>query len=227
MSTAVRVKCRARKSDGVTPCRAWAVAGRSVCWAHGGASPAPGPSHPNFRHGRYSRVVPRGIRSLYEAGLRDPELLAMTDEMAVLDARAGELLARIGTGESAERWKQVREAMRVVLSFQAQGDGENTEEAISELSKLIFASDDYEGWGEIVRVYDARRKISNTERARRQAAEASISAAQVMALMSSLSAIIVGHVADPQARTLIAEDIRRLMSREGLSSGNEIEAEAL
>lgn len=211
-----RLRCQAKRADGSgRHCGAWAVRGRRVCYVHGGATPAPGPGHPNFKHGRYSKVVPRGIASLYHAGLTDPRLLEMNDELAILDARHAQLLNRVGSGESEGRWKLVQDSMRDVLSFQAQGDDENMAEAIGELSKAIFAGSDYESWREIMAVVDARRKVANTERARLQAAQQTITTAQLMAMMGALSGIINSRVTDPVLKSEIADDIRRLMLREG------------
>lgn len=210
-----KVRCKARKSDGKTHCSAWAVRGRFVCRVHGGASPAPGPNHPNFKHGRYSKVVPPGIAPLYHAGLADPRLLEMNDELALLDGRAAQLINRVKTGESEGRWQQAQEAMRVVLSFSAQGDEENTTEAIGELSKILFAGSDYDAWREVLTVWDLRRRVSNTERSRLQAAQQTVTIAQLMGFVGALSGIINSRIADSVTRAEIAEDIRRLLSREG------------
>lgn len=214
-------KCEAKRRDG-QPCTHWAIRGRKVCRMHGGASPAPGPNHPAWKHGRYSTVVPRGIKNLYHMGRNDPNILEMLDELAILDARAAELLARVASGESEERWNQAREALRVVLSFQAQDDTENTVEAIGELSKIMFAANDYEPWRELQAIVDLRRKVANTERSRLVAAHQTVTVAQLLAFVASVSSIIVGRVTDPVLRSQIAEDIRRLISREGYGSETQV-----
>jgi len=187
-------------------------------------SPAPGPGHPSFRSGRYSKVVPREIASLYHAGLSDPNILEMNDELAVLGARTGQLMERARHGESESRWRDVQEAMRVVLSFEAQGDSENLSEAISELSKLVFAKNDYEGWREIMAVIDLRRRVASTERSRLQAAQQTVTVAQLLGFAGAISGIINSRIVDPVARAEIADDIRRLLTREG--HGTELPAVA-
>lgn len=210
------IKCHAHRSDGSgRPCGAWAVRGRRVCRKHGGSSPAPGPGHPAFKHGRYSTVVPREIASLYQAGLRDPNILEMTDELAILGARTGQLMDRARLGESEARWNDVREAMRVVLSFQAQGDDENLQEAIGELSKLVFAKTDHEGWREILSVIDLRRKISSVETVRLKAAQQTVTVAQLLGFAGAVAGIVNSRISDPVARSQIADDLRRLLTREG------------
>jgi hypothetical protein len=180
-------------------------------------SPAAGPGHPAFKHGRYSRVIPKEIASLYHSGLSDPNILEMTDELALLGARTGQLMERTRLGESEARWDNAREAMRVVLSFQAQGDSENLEEALSELSKVIFAKTDHEGWREVLSVIDLRRKISSVERARLQAAQQVVTVAQLLGFAGAVAGIVNSRISDPVARSQIADDIRRLLTREGHS----------
>lgn len=214
--TPQNLRCQAKRANGSGEhCGAWAVRGRRVCKMHGGLTPAPGPGHPAYKHGRYSKVTPRGIAALYHAGLSDPRLLEMNDELALLDARAAQLLNRAATGESEARWTLVQEAMRAVLSFQAQGDADNLDDAIGELGKLVFAGSDYDAWREVIAVIDARRKVANTERSRLQAAQQTITIAQLMAMMAALSGIINSRVTDPVLKSEIADDIRRLLMREG------------
>jgi len=162
-------------------------------------------------------VIPREISGLYHAGLSDPNILEMTDELAVLGARTGQLMERAKLGESEARWNEAREAMRVVLSFEAQGDSENLSEAIGELSKIIFAKTDHEGWREIMAVVDLRRKIASVERARLQAAQQTVTLAQLLGFAGAVAGIVNSRVTDPVTRTQIADDMRRLLTREGHS----------
>jgi hypothetical protein len=210
-----RVKCQAKRSNGKDHCGAWAVRGRRVCRVHGGMSPAPGPGHPAYKHGRYSKVVPREIAGLYHSGLADPNILEMTDELAILGARTGQLMERARLGESEVRWTAVQEAMRAVLSFDAQGDSENLSEAIAELSKVVFAKTDHEGWREVLSVIDLRRKIASVERARLQAAQQTVTVSQLLGFAGAISGIINSRISDPVTRSEIADDIRRLLTREG------------
>lgn len=213
------IKCTAHLSDGSgRPCGAYAVTGRTVCYVHGGASLPAGESHPRFKHGRYSKVTPRGLLSTYHAGLSDPNILEMNDELALLGARTSQLLTRAETGESEDRWKAAQDMMRSLLSFEASDDEENRSEAIAELGKILFGKNDYESWREIIGVIDMRRKVASVERARLQAAKQTVTLAQLLAFAGAVSGIINGRISDPVTRSQIAEDIRRLMTREGVGS---------
>src|SRR5436305_15207335 len=101
------MQCKARNRAGKR-CGKAAAAGREVCRLHGGAS-LRGVAHPNFAHGRYSKCLPDRLIGRYEAAQRDPELVAMRDEIALVDVRIGELLSRLDSGESGATWALLRQ----------------------------------------------------------------------------------------------------------------------
>ena len=88
-------------------CKRGAMAGRSVCYNHGGASPV-GAASPQFKNGRYSKFLPERLRDRYQEAQRDPEILVLRDEVALADARLADLLTRVDAGESGALWKEVK-----------------------------------------------------------------------------------------------------------------------
>jgi hypothetical protein len=90
-----RSQCGAKTRSG-EPCKRPPVAGRTRCRQHGGASLA-GVCSPRFKHGRRSRYLKHLTGSLaagYRAALADPRLLELTEDVALVTARIGELLAK-------------------------------------------------------------------------------------------------------------------------------------
>jgi hypothetical protein len=77
---------------------------------HGGRAPAAGPTHPGFKHGRYSRVLDgKDIAEKYEMLRDDPKLLELSEEIAVLVALQQETLTKLGTGGTGfHTWQHVR-----------------------------------------------------------------------------------------------------------------------
>ena len=104
-------QCTARSKRSGERCRKHAMRGRTVCLAHGGRTPR-GVASPHFKTGRYSRSLPGHLLAAYEEALRDPRLLSLRDEAALIDAMINELLSQIDddTPESKERriFRQVR-----------------------------------------------------------------------------------------------------------------------
>jgi hypothetical protein len=68
------------------------------CRMHGGASLS-GVASPRWKHGRYSKCVPKNLRGDYLRAVNDPELLSLKDGLALLDARMRALLRRMAESE--------------------------------------------------------------------------------------------------------------------------------
>jgi hypothetical protein len=99
--TGVSVLCGARRRDGGECTQVAMANGR--CKMHGGKTPT-GPALPQFKTGRYSKVLPAALLDRYQQALADPELLALTDEIALLDARLGAVVTRPA---STEAWAEI------------------------------------------------------------------------------------------------------------------------
>ena len=68
--------------------------GRTRCRFHGGHSPV-GPASATWKHGRYSKYFPTGLRTKYQAFLHDPTRLTLDHEIATCDTHMTELLAEL------------------------------------------------------------------------------------------------------------------------------------
>lgn len=89
-----RPRCIARTQSGAR-CRLPAVAGNVVCAQHGGRAV--------LVQSRYSESLPKRWQERYQRALEDHELLAMRDEIALLDVRISDLLERLRAWEAQGR----------------------------------------------------------------------------------------------------------------------------
>jgi hypothetical protein len=143
--------CGAKTRNG-SPCKRSPVTGRTRCKLHGGLSPC-GAAHYRFRDGRRSKYLKHLSRHLgraYQTALTDPKLLSLRDEVALLDARACQLLEllKTATGEEhdliwAELQKCVMRKSRVVEAelrrLREAQTTLNAEQAATLVSALITA----------------------------------------------------------------------------------------
>lgn len=156
-------RCGAKTRGTGEPCRRWARP-NGRCHLHGGKSKH-GADSPNFKHGRYSAYVPDNLSSAYTAARADPELLSMRDNVALLDARAAELLGELSTGAAASKlWDDLsREWGRLVRAIQTDNDRQQSV-AIGRLNRIISdgaaASD---SWRELYEITERRRRVVETE----------------------------------------------------------------
>src|SRR5918992_3274075 len=101
--------CGAKTKHDGTPCERSPVRGRTRCRVHGGKTPV-GPACKQYRVGRYSTYLPERLRERYEQAEGDAELLSLRSEVALTDACLIDLLARVDTGESGQRWAHLKKA---------------------------------------------------------------------------------------------------------------------
>lgn len=103
--------CAGQNDDG-EPCGAWARRGSDYCRKHGGNVPS-GAQHPNFKHGRYSRLaaaMPSYLREKSEEALEDWESLTdLSDKLSAQEAMLVDLYGKLPTGESGETWRALKE----------------------------------------------------------------------------------------------------------------------
>jgi len=78
-------------------CRARKVTGYNVCTKHGAGEPHKGHLPGRPRKNRYGDALPSKILQDYENSLRDPELLALRDNIALLDAQIIGLTRRLSS----------------------------------------------------------------------------------------------------------------------------------
>jgi hypothetical protein len=106
LSWMMAMQCKAQSKLSGERCKRWVTPGRDVCRFHGGKVPR-GPALPQFRHGRYSRFLPSRLAATYQTAAKDPELLSLRHEFALVDARSTiyfSVLIRGKAGRSGPRW---------------------------------------------------------------------------------------------------------------------------
>jgi hypothetical protein len=181
------------------------------CSKHGGKSLA-GIASPTFKHGRHSRYIPARLQDRYAASIADPELLALREDIALLDARLSELLERVDTGESGVRWAMLAKAWSdYKTSDHGTLDGikaRNTVDAIIEQ-----AMTDYAAWGEIQVIVEQRRKLSESEQKRLVSMQQLITAEQAMLFVAAIQDAVKRHVTDRKVLAAIAADVAALSNR--------------
>lgn len=177
------MKCQAHKTNG-EPCKSKAVTGRRVCWVHGGASPAAGPTHPNWKHGRRSKYIPARLAEKYAESLTDPQLTEYRHDIALLEARLHELLT---TGESESLWNQVNGAYKAMRDAMRDRDEAGITASLVMLDSLINRGmADALRWREVYQVTDQIGKTKEREHKRLVQAGLMVSQEQLIAILGQL-----------------------------------------
>jgi hypothetical protein len=206
------MKCGAKNRQG-TPCQRWALAGRTRCRLHGGKSLA-GPGCPQYRNGRYSHYLPERLRERYEQAEQDAELLSLKSEIALTDARLFDLLSRVDTGESGQRWAGFTKAYEEFQTSRRARDVPKMNVALAKIERdLAQATDDRAAWAEIGALVEQRRRLAESEHKRMVSLQQLLSIEEAMALMHRVVDVVTRHVTDRQALSAIVVEIRALAER--------------
>jgi hypothetical protein len=182
-----RAVCGARTRNG-RPCQRAPLAGRTRCRLHGGASLA-GSASPRFKHGRYSKYIPRGLRKIHDATSQDEELLSLKDDVRLLQTRQIQLLQRLGQAPLPP-WGEAQQLFKSA----SEGPEQDRAPAFAALGELLSqgaasARQQEQAWAELREVTQEKAKVAAAEWKRMRDLDALVTAEQALALvMLSLDA---------------------------------------
>jgi hypothetical protein len=199
-------RCRATSKRSKQPCQR-APMQNGLCYMHGGATPS-GMALPQTTTGRYSKHLPTRMGERYQQALADSELLAMREEVAVIDARLADVLGRVDTGESGHVWATLGKAWRAYRT----GPPEKRMEAEAQISDLILTgTSDYEAWEDVRSLIDQRSRLVLGERQRLVQMQQMLSVEQAMTLMAAVADSVRKHCRDRDTLAAISSDLGKLV----------------
>ncbi len=191
-------------------CRQPCMKGRTRCRLHGGASPQ-GADSKSFKHGMYSKVLPKSLKSDFDKLMTDPGLLDGKAEVSLMQIRLAQLSARLGTNESIETWRTLQSLMEQFQDANAAADANAQVAALTSMNALILgAVNDDRAWAELHEFVEGATKIAEREWKRVVANRTVATADQVRAIVQSLIEAVSANVSDPGERRKIALHINQL-----------------
>ena len=188
---------------------------------HGGSSLS-GIASPLIKTGRYSKNLPTRLMATYKDRLSDANILALNDDLALLEARLEDVLAKVDTGETGETWaallaaaREFEEADRVAQfcasetkKLEYKADREEAMRTILVLCQAGMA--DYAAWNEVKSLLEQRRRAVETETKRRVLMQQLMTAEQATLMQAAVLDIIKRNVTDRSTLAAIAADFGRL-----------------
>lgn len=185
------------------------------CHKHGGATPV-GFGLPQTVTGRHSKYLPTRLIGRYQEAVSDPELLALRDDIGLLDTRIGQVVAALDTGESRESWVAL---MAAVSSLEDQwqkllDDGEPPEameRTVESIGRLVRQglSEGYV-WSEIRGLLKDRAGLVASERSRLVELQQYVTSERALLFVHAVMASVKQHVSDRRALAAISADLARL-----------------
>lgn len=195
-------QCTAKSKRTGERCLRPPIKGRTTCYHHGGMSPR-GIASATLKDGRYSKHLPTNLLATYQATKNDPNLLALIDEIAGVDAFSVDLLNQLHSGVS---WDAAYDALMAFKDANLRKDSKAAMAAMTTLDTVITNGHDNDDTRDkIVDLWDSRRRLVESERKRRIEMHTMVTADQVALMVRSLTSIVRDHVSDPDALRAIAD----------------------
>lgn len=202
------------KTRGGKPCDSWAMP-NGRCRMHGGKTPVAG-ALPQTTHGRYSKYLPARLAGRYQEAQADADLLALRDEVSLIDSRLADLLKRVDTHEAGHWWKELRQAHNEYQSAEKKADIPAMRHWINEWGRIAQVGlTDYAAWNEVYNVLEQRRKLVESERKRLVEMQQVITSERAMLLIAALVDVIKQHVSDRNTLAAISADVGKLITVDG------------
>lgn len=193
-------------------CQSRVTAPGKRCKMHGGMSLG-GPASPRWKDGRYSRVLPSNLAERYEESRRDQELLALRDEIALLDSRLADLLGGLSSGGARKLWDSLQTAYDDLRNAMGRRDIDGAGVAIRELGIVIeTGAKESDVWGEVYTVLEQRRRLTESEAKRLIQMQQVITTEQAMVMLARVQQAVIENVSDKSALAKIAFTLRELAS---------------
>lgn len=189
--------------------------GNGVCYHHGGKTPS-GIASPNFKTGRYSKYLPARLAGRYEQAVSDPELLALRDDIALLDTRLAQTVSALDTGESRESWTLLSSLWQEFEAGWKDMPPDDMERAVERMGAVIRdgLSAGYV-WQEIRGLLKERAALVAGEQKRLVDMQQYVTSEQAMTFVGAVMASVRKHVDDRRALAAIASDLTQFSLRAG------------
>ena len=207
-------KCGAKSKRTGKPCPQPAMA-NGRCRFHGGKTPKNVQS-PHFqgKGQRYADVLPDSLANIYRGALNDPDLLSLTEEVALVQTRLHQLLGRIDAQESSGRWKKAQQAHKELMQASARKDDVGWRMAMDDLSHILRdGSHDYLVWEDIHKTLRQLQTLSGQEQKRRLEMNALISADQAVAFAAEVLYAVKENVSNPDERMAIHKAVKDALEK--------------
>lgn len=219
------LQCTAMSKRSKQQCKGPAVVGskNQKCRMHGGKVLV-GAANPSFKHGRYSRYLPSHIDELYQQALSNPDLLEMSDHIALLEARINDILKAMAGGDPVPRWSQFAEAFGEFETALLSKDEGRVIPALEAIHKLLENGKKWDrSWDDIQGTLEQLRKMADTEVKRKKELHQMVPIERVVALMAAVATAVKRNVKNPIEIQAVYRELELMRTTNGTIGDRNVE----
>lgn len=211
-------QCKAKSKRTGERCKCNAMEGMEVCYHHGGKS-LKGIASSRFKHGKYSRYMPKALAPVFQAVIEDPELLSLNTDIASHEARIDQLFQSIEGGNPGKLWAEALSEWMGLWEATAREDAKDIMKHRNRLDSLLReGSGDVETWDLILSASDQKRKLVKTETERREKMREYVRAEEAAYYYRALALAVKANVDDPIILSSIADEFAKIVGMAGYLS---------
>ena len=205
------MQCSAKSKRTGERCKGLAVRGRQTCRMHGGTATR-GMAAPQTIHGRYSKALPTGMLDTFHGAVRDPDLLVLRRDIALVDTHLAGLVESLSGAPPLEAWAAAQATLAGYMRDRLPAD-------LDQLAAILGASvADMGAWDGIGRALDRRQRMVESERKRLLEMQGMVTLDQLLTLVQHLTTSIRAHVADQSVLSAIQADLQRALGTIGTTA---------
>lgn len=201
-------------------CLRYPLQGREACSYHGGKA-LQGINHPHYRGRGLSRHIPTRLLESYQLAMDDPDVVNLTEDVALFKARRDDLLRRIDDTPASQIWNDLQKEFSKYIQYRNDyaktGKAKSASQANDSLLKVekIIARGLIESliWKEINDVEQTIIKLKVEERKRRKEIAEIITPEQFKTLLGYILNSIDTRVQDKDLKMELIGDIQKLNFR--------------
>jgi len=160
------------------------------------------------------------MRDRFVEAQRNPDLLSLSPDIYLLDARLEEVVSRSGQGESGKLWRQAKQAFDDFAKAQADKDREGAIVALTKLGSFLRTGlADYAAWDEVKDLWRHRARLVESERKRLIESQHMMAVDVMLVLATALASAVKRHVTNPDTLTAIQRDVDRSTAGQSAFTG--------
>ena len=177
----------------------------------------------SFSTGRHSKYLPAELDRLYQEALTNPDLVEMSDHIALLEARMNQVLALAKEGEPAPRWQDLADAFATVETHLLSGDLGKFVPALEAFHKVLDAGMKWDTtWSQVIGIMEQLRKMADTEIKRKKELNQMVPVERVVILMAALGTAVKRHVKDPEQIAAVYRELAVLHGADHTPDGKQV-----
>lgn len=182
-----------------------------VCNVHGAGSPRQGrPGGRPPTTGKFTRDLPRDLQVRLLKAHNDPNLLSLTEQIALVQARTTKLLSQLPReDEMAISLQSLIKGAKMYKSGLEQRDERKEKRGLDLITISVDTVDaDIQQWDSIVTIIDKQSRLMEREMKIRKEMRAVLSVDEAMAMVLLMKNVVNENVKDQTTRNRIAHELR-------------------